>query len=232
MCAYARERDHSLSFHQTDSLNCLKEAINYLSYPVCIHNNNGMFVLHNEYFENELLKNHNTPAEWFSHLPQEISYALSRAELETLSHIEMMTLLDSVNIVGENWSVHFQILSVHRELLCMWHFNKIKHRQNAICLGRFSYKRMESLVMDFRERCGLNHWNVHNLHVSGLSHESISKILSISPGTSRNIISDIHASFNTNLRDELIISTFASGQNITISKNVAQLIKKHVRKLL
>lgn len=230
MCV--RDPSQTTLLSQINSLQCIQEVINFSSYPVCVRNSNREFILMNRYFKSELLKIYPSPENWFSCLPQEVIVELSRMEINSFLQAENICPLNAIHIDGVYWDVYFQIISVDNEIFCMWQLNKTCMQRSSNNLDMFSYKKMEDLVIEYRTKCSLNHLYVYSLHVAGLSHESISKILSISPGTSRNIITDVHAFFNTNSRDDLIISSYASGDFLNISKLVLFLIKRNVNKML
>lgn len=229
MCARDPSQTHSL--RQTNSLHCLKELIDFSLYPICVRDTNGLFVLTNISFEQEMLYGNRNADGWFSGLPIDISLLLSESEL--ISYSQNCPFLTPLSLVmnGSIWDVCFQVLSFKKNNYSVWHFYH-PSINNKLSIGKLPSKYQKISVYDYRNDNTLLHWNVLNLYLSGFSHESISRILSISVGSSKNYITDAHRFFKTKSRDDIIIFMYVSGFYLNVSRDVKRILTSNVSKLL
>lgn len=230
MCG--RDRSQITPLSQTNSLQCIEEVINLLMYPVCVRDNSGNFIMMNNSFETEFIHNDSNIELWFENLPIEVSLLLSQNELESFLKMDSLLSIDPVCIHNHNWSICFQVLSCKKCIYSVWHFYR-KILTNPNIKGKlFPYKNIDSNLYDYRDSRSLLQWNALNLHLAGFSHHMISKLLSISVGSSKNYTADAHDFFKTSSRDEIIISIYTNGIYQSVFKNVEYIVRSNVNKLL
>ena len=230
MCA--RDPSQTASASQTKSFLSIKEMFSYSPNPVCIRNNTGSFIYQNNIFNKEMLNDEVDVNLWFSNLPLDISILLSQTEIEMFIHTDLVFILNELCIGNRYWTIHFQTILFEDDVYSVWIFYSSllvvsqKSNQNFFC------KAFDHQIYDYRNQKKLVQWNALNLHLAGLTHEAISKLLSISVGSSKNYITDSHDFFKISSRDDLILLIYSNNTYLQINENVKNILKRNVNKLL
>lgn len=176
MCA--RDPSQTNPSSQPNSLDCLKELIDFSLYPICVSDNNGLFIFNNISFDQEMLHENRNADIWFSELPIDISLLLSESEL--MSYSQNCPFLTPLSLVmnGCIWDVCFQVVFSKNNDFSVWYFYH-PSINNRLSIGKLPVKYRKISVYDYRNSHSLLHLNVLNFYLSVFAYEAIASILSI-----------------------------------------------------
>ncbi len=224
MCSMdRREREHRRQFN---SLNELKKSLNHFPYPACIRNFSGYFESCNSFFHEVFLCDKQSPEEWFMLQSVDLIEMLSKTEIDVFLQKKSQFIIDGVFINNEFWTISIHLFSNEDENYAIWTFFKSVNIRYIADIRDVHFGELNSLLNKLESKCRPEKWNAFNLYASGLSHTSISRMLKIPLGSSKNYASQICNFLESDDRDKLIISLYHSGLYYKIYNNVKQIIKK------
>lgn len=221
MCA--RDRSENISCGQLESIDLLRQFIKIFPYPSCIRDSYGNFILSNDLFVRNFLNNHKTPTEWFSSLSAKLSLDISRFEINSFSNQMKINTYECIPTNGIHWDLNCYPIVIDNNQFCLWVF--FYHKSDMLNnLSGISSNYNYFLIKNFKKNSAELHWKIFILHVFGISHEMISRILSLHRGTSRNIVSYIHKCFHVGTKDELTVIMYESGLAVELLSEVEVVI--------
>lgn len=224
MCA--RDPSKNTSCGQLDSTELLRHFIDLFPYPSCIRDSFGNFVLFNDWFAQIFLPNQTKPADWLSSLSTNLSLDILSVEINSFSDPNCLNTIECIPLGNFHWDLNFHLLINESNPLCLWtffyHKSSLWNDRNQLTTN-YHYE----LIKDFKINSTELQWKIYILHVFGISHDVISRILSLHIGTSRNIVSYIHKYFRVSTKNELIVIMYESGLAVSILNEVEGIINSY-----
>ncbi|ECI5767949.1 conjugal transfer protein TrbJ [Salmonella enterica] len=184
--------------------------VDMVSTPACIRNSDGDFITYNAKFYEEIIQLTNIK-EWLYSLPVQVATALVRKELDAMSLPSSIFKIKHVNINGKFWCVQFLPLINNDKVSVLWlFFNDYLNAEITFSNNLYS-KVSHEKIMAFKKWSTKIQWKVFILHCHGFKHGSISSLLSIKNGVSRNAVTEINKFFGVNSKHQLLMLFHGSG---------------------
>ncbi|EJK0715200.1 conjugal transfer protein TrbJ [Salmonella enterica] len=187
-----------------------RNLVDMISTPACIRNSEGDFITCNVKFHEEIIQRSDVK-NWIYSLPVQISTELVRKELDAMSLSSSIFKIKNVNLNGKFWCVQFLPLLFGNKLNVLWlFFNDCLNIKKEFNNNIYSKENHEKIIA-FKQWATRTQWRVFLLYSYGFKHESISSLLSIKEGVSRNSITELNKFFGSNSKYNLLMIFHTSG---------------------
>lgn len=210
---------------------CLEKHIKNYPFPVCVHNQAGLFPAFNEAFLNEFGMILESESNWEDFIGAETFLGLREIELITQIEKSNFHIERCIYINGKQFDFMIEEFAIDGVVYFLWKFGKASIAIKKIT--RTLPLHIDIIhFMKMVKTLDKNEFDFLGFYAGGASHKLMGQFLGREIGSSRNKSSQILSKLNISSRDDAFIVLHLSELMEPMMKNVRDIILRHVSKLL